>query len=98
MPDALLHHSDRDTPPDEATPDWDNSPSFYCFNFLTQGVDPHGSCDNFGAFASLYAAHGADAHLLKRRVIQLASIVWFYLPSELDEIRPVNKNVQLLMD
>jgi NAD(P)-dependent dehydrogenase (short-subunit alcohol dehydrogenase family) len=37
MPDALLHHSDRDTPPDEATPDWDNSPSFYCFNFLTQG-------------------------------------------------------------
>ena len=38
MPDAPLHHSDRDTPPDEATPDWDNSPSFYCFNFLTQGA------------------------------------------------------------
>ena len=37
-------------------------------------VDPHGSCDNFGAFASLYAAHGADAHLFQRRVIQLASI------------------------
>ncbi len=34
--DALLHHSDRGPPPDEATPDWDNSPSFYCFNFLTQ--------------------------------------------------------------
>ena len=55
-------------------------------------LDPHGSCDNLGAFASLYAAHGADAHLFQRRVIQLASIVWFHLPSESDEIRPVNKN------
>ena len=36
VPDALPHHSDRGTPPDEAAPDWDNSPSFYCFNFLTQ--------------------------------------------------------------
>jgi hypothetical protein len=56
-------------------------------------VDPHGSCDNLGAFASLYAAHGADAHLFQRRVIQLASIVLFHLPSESDDIRPVNKNV-----
>src|SRR5271165_1486878 len=49
MPDALLHHSDRDTPPDEATPDWDNSPSFYCFNFLTQGgrVDEAGQIVRF---------------------------------------------------
>ena len=31
-------------------------------------------------------------------MIQLASIVLFHLPSESDEIRPVNKNVQLLMD
>jgi hypothetical protein len=31
-------------------------------------------------------------------VIQLARIVWFHLPSESDEIRPVNQNVQLLMD
>ena len=46
---------------------------------------------------SLYAAHGADAHLFQRRVIQLASIVLSHLPSESDEIRPVNKNVQLLM-
>ena len=61
-------------------------------------VDPHGSCDNLGAFASLYAAHGAYAHLFQRRVIQLASIVLFHLPSESDDIRPVNKNVQLLMD
>ena len=61
-------------------------------------VDSHGSCDNLGAFASLYAAHGADAHLFQRRVIQLASIVLFHLPSESDESRPVNKNVQLLMD
>ena len=50
------------------------------------------------AFASLYAAHGAYAHLFQRRVIQLASIVLFHLPSESDDIRPVNKNVQLLMD
>ena len=32
--DALLHHSDRGTPPVEATPDGNNS--LYCFNFLTQ--------------------------------------------------------------
>jgi len=32
--DALPHHSDRGTPPDEATPDGNNS--LYCFNFLTQ--------------------------------------------------------------
>ena len=44
------------------------------------------------------ASHGADAHLFQRRVIQLASIVLFHLPSESDDIRPVNKNVQLLMD
>jgi hypothetical protein len=31
-------------------------------------------------------------------VIQLASIVLFHLPSESDEIRPVKKNVQLLMN
>jgi hypothetical protein len=31
-------------------------------------------------------------------VIQLASIVWLHLPSESDAFRPVNKNVQLLMD
>jgi pterin-4a-carbinolamine dehydratase len=31
----MPHHSDRGTPPNEAAPDWDNSPSFYCFNFLT---------------------------------------------------------------
>jgi hypothetical protein len=31
-------------------------------------------------------------------VIQLASIVLFHLPSESDEVRPVNKNVQILMD
>ena len=61
-------------------------------------VDPHRSCDNLGAFASLYAAHGAGAHLFQRRVIQLASIVLSHLPSESDEIRPVNKNVQLLVD
>ena len=30
----LLHHSDRGTPPDEATPDGNNS--LYRFNFLTQ--------------------------------------------------------------
>ena len=24
--------------PPEATPDWDNSPAFYCFNFLTNGI------------------------------------------------------------
>jgi hypothetical protein len=40
VPDALPHHSDRGTPPDEAAPDWDNSPSFYCFNFLTQRGNP----------------------------------------------------------
>jgi copper transport protein len=32
--DALLHHFDRGIPPDEATPDGNNS--LYCFNFLTQ--------------------------------------------------------------
>jgi hypothetical protein len=32
--DALRHHSDPGTPPDEATPDGNNS--LYCFNFLTQ--------------------------------------------------------------
>jgi MFS family permease len=32
--DALLHQSDRGTPPDEATPDGNDS--LYCFNFLTQ--------------------------------------------------------------
>ena len=32
--DALLHHSDRGKPPDEATPDGNNS--LYCFNFLTK--------------------------------------------------------------
>jgi hypothetical protein len=32
IPDALLHQSDRGTPPDEATP----KDSFYCLNFLTQ--------------------------------------------------------------
>ena len=32
--DALLHHSDRGRPPEEATPDGNNS--LYCFNFLTQ--------------------------------------------------------------
>ena len=42
--------------------------------------------------------NGADAHLFQRRMIQLASIVLSHLPSESDEIRPVNKNVQLLMD
>ena len=36
--------------------------------------------------------------LAERGLIQLASIVRFHLPSESDEIRPVNKNVQLLMD
>jgi hypothetical protein len=42
--DALLHHSDRGTPPDEATPDGNNS--LYCFNFLTQrdlAADPNGA-------------------------------------------------------
>jgi hypothetical protein len=43
-------------------------------------VDPHGSCDNLGAFASVYAAHGANAHLFRRRVIQLASIVCGLIP------------------
>ena len=61
-------------------------------------VDPQGSRDNLGAFASLYAAHGADAHLFQRRVVQLASIVLSHLPSESDEFRPVNSNVELLMD
>jgi hypothetical protein len=37
--DALLHHSGRGTPPDEAMPDGDNSPFFYCFNFLTHRDD-----------------------------------------------------------
>jgi hypothetical protein len=32
--DALLHQSDRGTPPDEATPDGNNP--LYCFNFLTK--------------------------------------------------------------
>jgi hypothetical protein len=30
----LLHHSDRGKPPDEATPEGNNS--LYCFNFLTK--------------------------------------------------------------
>jgi hypothetical protein len=32
--DPLLHHSDRGTPPVEATPDGSNS--LYCFNFSIQ--------------------------------------------------------------
>jgi hypothetical protein len=38
--DALLHHSDRGTAPDEATPDGSNS--LYCFNFLTQRETSNG--------------------------------------------------------
>ena len=37
--DALQRHSDRGTPPDEATPDGNDS--LYCFNFLTQREDSH---------------------------------------------------------
>ena len=40
----------------------------------------------------------AEALSWQRRVIQLASIVLFHLPSESDKICPVKKNVQLLMD
>src|ERR1700730_7705577 len=38
-------------------------------------VDPQGSRDNLGAFASLHATHRADTHRFQRRVIQFASIV-----------------------
>ena len=56
------------------------------------------SCENLAAFASLYAAHGAHAHLFQRCVMQFAGIVWFHLPSESDEKLAVEKNVQRLMD
>src|SRR5260370_4945094 len=61
-------------------------------------ADPHGSCNDFGAFARLNAAHGADAHCFQRRVIQLASIIMTHAESESDSTCPVNKNVKLLMD
>jgi len=44
--DALPHHSDRGTPPDEATPDGNNS--LYCFNFF----DPTGEGLGAGGHAT----------------------------------------------
>jgi hypothetical protein len=61
-------------------------------------VNPQGSRDNVGAFAGLHAAHGADAHCLQRRVIQLASIIWSHAESDSDSTCIVNKNMQILMD
>jgi hypothetical protein len=55
---------------------------------LLAAADPHGSCDNVGAFTSLNATHGAHAHRLQRRVIQLASIVLSHPPSESDHDPP----------
>src|SRR6202162_5097695 len=51
-------------------------------------ADPHGSCDNVGAFTSLNATHGAHAHRFQRRMIQLASIVLSHPPSESDQDSP----------
>src|SRR6202007_1088223 len=57
--------------------------------------DPQGSRDNFGAFAGLYAPHGADAHRFQRRVIQLAGIILSHSTSESDQIRNVKKKVEI---
>src|SRR3984893_7752285 len=61
-------------------------------------VDPQGSRDNLGAFASLHATHRADTHRFQRRVIQFASIVLSHPSFESHATPLVNGQVQLHME
>ena len=104
MPDALLHHSDRDTPPDEATPDWDNSPSFYCFNFLTQGVDDlQLALLAVAVVAELGQLAAAPLHIARRHVVEHQRAGAQMLASErlLDRLlalaQPVERDIKLVL-